>query len=55
MFKSERTELKFLGQKDMRSFSCLFVQSPMNANPQLIRDFNYLDRRHAVFLHVFCP
>jgi flagellar P-ring protein precursor FlgI len=28
MIKSERMDLKCLGQKDMRPFSCLFVQSP---------------------------
>jgi hypothetical protein len=30
MIKSEGMDLKFLGQKDMRPFSCLFVQSPIN-------------------------
>jgi hypothetical protein len=28
MVKDERIELKFLGQKDIRPFSCLFVQNP---------------------------
>jgi FlaA1/EpsC-like NDP-sugar epimerase len=28
VIKSERMDLKFLGQKDMRPFSCLLVQSP---------------------------
>jgi hypothetical protein len=28
MIKSEKMDLKFLGQEDMRLFPCLFVQSP---------------------------
>ena len=36
MIKSKRIDLKFFGRKDMRLFSCLFIQSPTTKTPYFL-------------------
>jgi RNA polymerase sigma factor for flagellar operon FliA len=49
MIKSEKMDLKFLGQKDMGPFSCLPVQSPISKQTQetLIKNYALLVKRIA--------
>ncbi len=49
MIQNKMKELKFLGQKDMRFFSCLSVQSPVDYIPrELVNLKNIIDRNRLL-------